>query len=85
MPLLNTFKNLILKDEEVDRTEGDTLNGFPSKKLTLQPGGCGFYQIPIKPGQINSFVQPAKKQGEVYWVTKSPFKTLPFCWTLFFH
>ena len=59
---------LFFKDEDVDRTESDTLNGFPAKKLTLQPGGCGFYEFPIQPGEINAYVQPAKKEGEVYWV-----------------
>ena len=59
---------LFFKDEDVDRTESDTLNGFPAKKLTLQPGGCGFYEFPIQPGEINAYVQPAKKEGDVYWV-----------------
>ena len=52
----------------MDRTESDTLNGFPSMKMTLLPGGCGFYEFPVKPGQTVSFVQPAKKKGEIYWV-----------------
>ena len=56
--------------EEVDRTESDTLNDFPSMKMTLLPGGCGFYEIPIKPGQIYAYIQPAKKEGEIYWVSK---------------
>lgn len=51
----------------MDRTESDTLNGFPSMKMTLLPGGCGFYQFPIKAGQVNALVQPAKKKGEIYW------------------
>lgn len=51
----------------MDRTESDTLNGFPSMKMTLLPGGCGFYQFPIKPGQVNALIQPAKKKGEIYW------------------
>ena len=59
------------KDEEIDRTESDTLNGFPSMKLSLLPGGCAFYELPIKPGQINSMIQPAKKQGEIYWVSQN--------------
>ena len=58
------------QDEEVDRTESDTLNDFPSMKMTLLPGGCGFYEIPIKPGQIYAYIQPAKKEGEIYWVSK---------------
>ena len=58
------------QDEDVDRTESDTLNGFPPKKLTLQPGGCAYYEFPIQPGEINSYIQPAKKQGEIYWVYK---------------
>ncbi len=60
----------ISQDEEVDMTEGDTLNNFPSMKLTLNPGGCAFYQIPIQPGEVNSFIQPAKKKGNLYWVLK---------------
>ena len=59
----------MIKDEEIDRTESDTLNGFPSMKLALLPGGCAFYEFPIKPGQINSMIHPAKKQGELYWVS----------------
>lgn len=51
----------------MDRTESDTLNGFPSMKMTLLPGGCGFYEFPIKAGQINALIQPAKKKGEIYW------------------
>ena len=58
----------MFQDEDVDRTESDTLNGFPAKKLTLQPGGCGFYEFPIQPGETNAYVQPAKKEGEIYWV-----------------
>ena len=57
------------QDEEVDRTESDTLNDFPSMKMTLLPGGCGFYEIPIKPGQVYAYIQPAKKEGEIYWVS----------------
>ena len=38
-------------------------------KMTLLPGGCGFYEIPIKPGQIYAYIQPAKKEGEIYWVS----------------
>ena len=59
------------QDEEVDRTETDLLNGFPSMKMALLPGGCGFYEFPVKPGQINSLIQPAKKEGEIYWVSHS--------------
>ena len=50
------------QDEEVDRTKSDKLNGFPSMKMTRLPGGCGFYEIPIKPSQVNSMIQPAKKK-----------------------
>ena len=57
-------------DEEVDRTESDKLNNFPSLKLTLSPGGCSFYEIPIMPTQVNFFIQPAKKKGGIYWVRK---------------
>ena len=56
------------QDEDIDRTESDELNGFPAKKLTLQPGGCGYYEFEIKPGQVNSFIQPARKKGDIYWV-----------------
>ena len=56
------------QDEEIDRTESDILNGFPGMKLTLQPGGCAYYEFPIQSGEINCFVQPARKEGEIYWV-----------------
>ena len=70
--ILHTFDTCIgYKDEEVDRTEGDTLNGFPPMKLTLNPGGCAFYQLPTKPGEVNIYIQPAKKQGSFYWVRKT--------------
>ena len=54
----------------MERTEGDTLNGFPPKKLTLDPQGCGYYKFPVKPDEINVFIQPAKKvkEGSLYWV-----------------
>ena len=54
----------------MERTEGDTLNGFPPKKLTLEPQGCGYYKFPVKPDEINVFIQPAKKvkEGSLYWV-----------------
>ena len=59
------------QDEEVDRTQSDILNGFPSMKMTLLPGGCGFYEIPIKPGEVNAMIQPAKKKREIHWVYKN--------------
>ncbi len=54
----------------MDLTEGEVLNGFPEMKLTLNPGGCAYYQIPLKTEEVNAFVQPAKKkdQDDIYWV-----------------
>ena len=66
------------QDEEVDRTQSDTLNGFPAMKLTLQPGGCANYEFPVKPGQNNTYIQPAKKEGEFYWVLHSFTVTFTF-------
>ena len=54
--------------EEIERTESDIVNGFPRMKPTLQPGGCAYYEFPIQSGEINCFVQPARKKGEIYWV-----------------
>ena len=59
------------QDEELDQTQSDILNGFPSMKMTLLQGGCGFYEIPIKSGKVNVMIQPAKKKGEIYWVYKN--------------
>ena len=64
-----TFCFNVSKDEEVDRTESDALNGFPPMKMSLLPGGCGIYEFPVRPGQINCFIQPAKKKGDLYWVS----------------
>jgi len=54
------------KDEAVDLQSIDVLNGFPSQKLMLQPGGCATYVLPLKQGQKYLFVEPARKKRGLY-------------------
>ena len=50
------------QDEDAERTATDELNGFPAMKLTLNAGGCAFYEFPIQPGEKHAFIVPAKKR-----------------------
>merc|ERR1719320_1032211 len=53
-------------DEDSGRTEGETLNDFPEMRLMLNPGGCGFYKFPFKQDQEFAYIQPGRKQGNLY-------------------
>merc|ERR1719295_1489927 len=54
------------KDEAVDMQSIDVLNGFPTQKLVLQPGGCATYILPVQKGQRYMFVEPARKKRAMY-------------------
>ena len=59
-----------IQDEEAKRSPNDELNNFPELKLILESGGCAYYEFPVNPGEMNSFIQPARKlrPGELYEV-----------------
>ena len=56
---------IFVKDQNINLTEHERLNEFPSTILILNPGGCALFEFPIKMEQINMFIQSAKKPGLV--------------------
>ena len=52
---------IFVKDQNINLTEHERLNEFPSTILILNPGGCALFEFPIKMEQINMFIQSAKK------------------------
>jgi len=50
----------------VDMQSIDVLNGFPTQKMILQPGGCASYVLPVAQGQQYLFVEPARKKRGLY-------------------
>ena len=54
---IGNLPQIFVKDQNINLTEHEKLNEFPSTILILNPGGCAHFEFPIEMEQINMFIQ----------------------------